>query len=167
MTWWIGLARCLQENSVFRCPHHMFRVLRWMPMAVWWAVTLWAALSWKPCCLGCLSCGWASTIECFLLSLDVRTPVAVWSRPPAMWSVSICLTYIVAIIPLLLWCCVQVTKERRWWWRMWNSTSVSVSHALRAIEQFHSSLQMASLSSCPIASTPMLVHSDLLYIYHQ
>lgn len=44
-----------------------------MPMAVWWAATLWAASSWRPCCLGCLNCVSVSTIVCFFLSLDVRT----------------------------------------------------------------------------------------------
>lgn len=60
-----------------------------MPTAVWWAATSWAASSWRPCSLGCPNCGWASTIECFLLSRDVRTHAAVWSHPPAT-----CLLYL-------------------------------------------------------------------------
>ena len=67
-------------------------------------------------------------------------------------------------MPLFVLCCVQVIKGRRWRWRMWSSTSVSVSHALRAIERSPSFLLTGSPSSCPTASTRMLVqYSTTLY----
>lgn len=51
--------------------HFAVFYFRWTLTAVWWAATSWAALSWRPCCQGCLSSAWALTTGCFLPSVDV------------------------------------------------------------------------------------------------
>lgn len=77
---------CQVSNKTgFRFYHLV--ALRWMLTAVWWAVTLSAASSWKPCSLGCPNCGSALTIECSLPWQDVSvafSPHKSFSRYPLL-----------------------------------------------------------------------------------